>query len=101
MKKLISTMLVLSLILTLVPVTAKAENPFVQTDYTADPAPMVYNDVLYVYSSHDEDEIIDNFYTMFNWKCFSTTDMVNWTHHGTIANNKTFRSEERRVGKEC
>ena len=34
--------------------------------YTADPAPMVYGDTLYLYTTHDEDQIINNFYTMKN-----------------------------------
>ena len=59
-------------------------NPICRSIYTADPAPMVYGDTLYLYTTHDEDELINNFYTMFDWKCFSTKDMVNWTDHGTI-----------------
>ena len=59
-------------------------NPIVQDKYTADPAPMVVGDTLYVYTSHDEDELIDGFYTMFEWCCYSTTDMVNWTDHGVV-----------------
>ena len=35
--------------------------------YTADPAPMVYDDTLYLYTTHDEDQIVNNFYTMKNW----------------------------------
>lgn len=31
-----------------------AQNPIVQTKYTTDPAPMVHNDTLYVYTGHDE-----------------------------------------------
>lgn len=61
-----------------------ADNPIVQTNYTADPAPMVYNDTCYVYTSHDEDKIVNNFFTMNDWKCYSSKDMVNWTDHGTI-----------------
>ena len=34
--------------------TAHAQNPIVQTCYTSDPAPMVHNDRLYVYTGHDE-----------------------------------------------
>ena len=52
--------------------------------YTADPAPMVYGDTLYLYTTHDEDQIINNFYTMKNWYVFSTKDMVNWEKHGQI-----------------
>jgi len=52
--------------------------------YTADPAPMVYGDTLYLYTTHDENNLKDNFYTMLDWYVFSTKDMVNWTNHGKI-----------------
>ena len=35
---------------------ADAQNPFVQTWFTSDPAPMVSGDRIYVYTGHDEDE---------------------------------------------
>ncbi|MDI6402911.1 hypothetical protein QLX67_12965, partial [Balneolaceae bacterium ANBcel3] len=57
-----------------------AQNPIVQTMYTADPAPIVYNDTLFVYTTHDEHTTSD-FFTMYDWQLFSTTDMVNWTAH--------------------
>lgn len=60
-----------------------ADNPVVQTNYTADPAPMVYKDTCYLYTSHDEDTIVNNFFTMNDWRCYSSTDMVNWTDHGS------------------
>ena len=60
------------------------ENPIITNIYTADPAPMVYKDRLYLYTTHDEDELVNDFYTMNDWRCFSTTDMVNWTDHGVI-----------------
>ena len=59
-------------------------NPIIKNIYTADPAPMVYGDTLYLYVTHDEDELINDFYTMFDWRCYSTKDMVNWTDHGKI-----------------
>lgn len=62
----------------------KSKNPIITSRYTADPAPMVYGDTLYLYTTHDEDELINDFYTMFNWHCFSTKDMVNWTDHGEV-----------------
>lgn len=71
-------------------VTVFADNPIVQTWYTADPAPMVYKDTLFLYTSHDEDVTVNNFYSMNDWKLFSTVDMVNWTDHGTPAGGKTF-----------
>jgi hypothetical protein len=67
-----------------------ADNPFVQTNYTADPAPMVYDGRLYVYTSHDEDVTLNNFFTMNDWRLYSTTDVVNWTDHGSPLSYKTF-----------
>ena len=29
-----------------------AQNPIIQTKYTADPAPMVYNDTVFLYTTH-------------------------------------------------
>jgi len=66
----------------------KAQNPIIQTMYTADPAPMVYNDKLYLYTSHDEDN--STWFVMNHWKLYTTTDMVNWTDHGIVAGYKTF-----------
>lgn len=59
-----------------------ADNPIVQTIYTADPAPMVYNDTLYLYTGHDEPG--STYFTMFDYRLYSTTDMVNWTDHGAV-----------------
>ena len=36
-------------------VSAAAQNPFVQTWCTSDPAPMVHDGTMYVYTGHDED----------------------------------------------
>ncbi|WP_437289115.1 glycoside hydrolase family 43 protein [Sorangium sp. So ce406] len=74
-----------------IPSPARADNPIVQTFYTADPAPMVHEGVLYLYTSHDEDVSVNNFYTMNDWRLYSTTDMVNWRDHGSVASYRTFR----------
>jgi arabinoxylan arabinofuranohydrolase len=75
-----------------------AQNPIVQTYFTADPAPMVYNDTVYVYTSHDEDSTVNNFFTMYDWRCYSSTDMVNWTDHGKVASLKDFKWLEKTNG---
>jgi hypothetical protein len=69
---------------------ALADNPIVQTNYTADPAPMLYEDRLYLYTSHDEDVTVNNFFTMNDWRLYSTVDMANWTDHGSPAGYKSF-----------
>lgn len=61
--------------------TSGAKNPIVQTCYTTDPAPMVHDGTLYVYTGHDEDGA--DFFWMQEWRVYSTTDMVNWTDHGS------------------
>ena len=58
-----------------------AQNPVVQTWYTSDPAPMVHDGTLYLYTGHDEDKA--DFFWMQEWRVYSTTDMVNWTDHGS------------------
>src|SRR5262245_29146361 len=70
--------------------TAFADNPIVQTSYTADPAPMLYDGRLYLYTSHDEDVTVNNFFTMNDWRLYSTVDMVNWTDHGSPAGYKNY-----------
>ncbi|MEV7965989.1 family 43 glycosylhydrolase [Sphaerisporangium sp. NPDC088356] len=73
---------------TLIPGTARADNPIVQTIYTADPAPLVYNGRVYLYTGHDEDG--STYFTMKDWRVWSTTDMVNWTDHGSPLSVATF-----------
>lgn len=69
---------------------ARADNPIVQHMYTADPAPMVHGDTVYLCTSHDEDVTVDNFFTMNDWRVFSSKDMVNWTDHGSPLSYRTF-----------
>jgi len=63
-----------------------AQNPIIQTKFTADPAPMVYNDTVFLYTGHDEDDATG--FKMLNWMLYTSTDMVNWTEHGIIAGVK-------------
>lgn len=71
-----------------------ADNPVIQTRYTADPAPMVSTDgeTLYLFTSHDEPEGGENgaMYVMNDWNLYSTQDMVNWTDLGVPASYNVF-----------
>ncbi|WP_343450463.1 family 43 glycosylhydrolase [Micromonospora oryzae] len=79
----------LFLIATLLPGSpAHADNPIVQTIYTADPAPLVHNGRVYLYTGHDEDG--STYFTMKDWRVFSSADMVNWTDHGSPMSLATF-----------
>ena len=62
-------------------VAVLADNPIVQTIYTTDPAPLVYNGRVYVYTGHDEDGATN--FVMKDWHVYSSTDMANWQDHGS------------------
>ena len=70
-------------------ISVKGQNLIIQTKFTADPAPMVFNDTVFLYTSHDEDDAIG--FKMQNWLLYTSTDMVNWTDHGVIASLKDFK----------
>lgn len=88
MKKIIVMMALLAMLFSLaLPICA--DNPIIQTHFTADPAPLVYDGTLYVYVGED-DYGEDGNYNMPHWRCYSTTDMVNWTDHGEILRSDDF-----------
>lgn len=77
-----------------------AQNPIVQTCYTTDPAPMVHDGTLYVYIGHDEDRA--DFFWMQEWRVYSTTDMVNWTDHGSPLAIESFEwADDRAWAAQC
>ena len=63
--------------------------PIIQTKYTADPAPYVFNDTIYLYTTHDEDN--SEGFNMQDWLLYTSTDMVNWQDHGSVASLKDFK----------
>lgn len=62
--------------------------PIISTKYTADPAPLVYNDTVFLYTSHDENDAMG--FKMLDWLLYYSTDMVNWTEYGAVASLKDF-----------
>ena len=72
-----------------VPAVTHAENPIVQTSFTPDPAPVVFDDELWVFTGCDR-EGNNDFYYMTGWQAFSTKDMKNWTDHGRILEDTSF-----------
>ncbi len=71
-------------------VLGMAQNPCIHHLYTADPAPVVHegSDSLYVYCDIDEG---GSFFTMNEWRVYSTVDMVNWTDHGSALPLSSFK----------
>lgn len=77
-----------------------AQNPFVQTWCTSDPAPMVHNGRMYVYTGHDEDNA--DFFWMQEWRVYSTDDMVNWVDHGSPLALESFSwADDRAWASQC
>ena len=77
-----------------------AENPIVQTHFGPDPAPMVYNGTLYAYVGDDIPGY--DFYYMTKWHVLSTTDMVNWTDHGSPISLESFKwARDRAWAAQC
>ena len=77
-----------------------AQNPVVQTCYTTDPAPMVHDGTLYLYTGRDEEKA--DFFWMQEWRLYSTTDMVNWTDHGSPLAIESFEwGDDRAWAAQC
>ena len=88
--------LIVALFIATVSTTTQAQDPVIQTKFTADPAPMVYKDTVYLYAGHDEDSASG--FLMKDWLLYTSTDMVNWTDHGPVADLSCFKWAE--AGKE-
>ena len=55
-------------------------NPVVTHKYTCDPAPLVYNDTLFIFTGEDA-KGGQTGYNIKNWCCFATTDMKNFIEY--------------------
>ncbi len=78
--------------------SAMAQDPIIQTKFTADPAPLVYNDTCYLYTTHDEDYARGYNFEMQDWLLYTSTDMVNWKEYGAVASLQDFKWRSRDVG---
>jgi beta-xylosidase len=68
----------------------RAQNPIIRDVFTADPAPLVYRDTLFLYTGHDTASVSETNYKMPDWRVYSTTDMKHWKDYGTRLSVKTF-----------
>lgn len=65
-------------------------NPIITSHFTADPAALVHNERVYLYTGHDVAPDNDSSYRMHDWLCFSSTNMVDWEEHGSPLSVKDF-----------
>lgn len=72
-------------------------NPLVRDKFTADPAPLVSRDRLYLYVGHDEyypgqdSASGGKEFNITEWLCYSTADMKVWTDHGAVLSPADFK----------
>lgn len=65
-------------------------NPIIRDKFTADPAPLVVGDTLYLYVGHDQARG-DEMFNMREWLVYSTKDMQHWTAHDPIMRVADFK----------
>ena len=66
-----------------------APNPIIREVFTADPAPMVYKDKVYLYVGQDDGD--GKWYNMPRWRVYSSSDMVNWKDEGSPLKPSDFK----------
>lgn len=66
-----------------------ADYPIVSNRYLADPSCLVTADRVYIYCSNDDESPVEGSYNIPNVICVSSSDMKNWTDHGSV-----FRAED-------
>ncbi len=69
---------------------AGATNPLFTDRHTADPAPLVVGDTLYLYVGHDMARG-EEMFNIVEWRVYSTTDIARWTDHGPIMKPTDFK----------
>lgn len=68
---------------------SRADYPIVSNRYLADPSSLVTQDRVYIYCSNDDESPVEGSYNIPNVICVSSSDMKNWTDHGSV-----FRAED-------
>lgn len=90
MKKVVSKIMLSTLLMSTFSSAAYADNPVIKDQFTGDPAALVHGDKVYLYAGHDEASESGNFYFMPEWLIYSSTDMVNWKKEGSLSVKDTF-----------
>ncbi|HWQ92877.1 MAG TPA: glycoside hydrolase family 43 protein [Clostridia bacterium] len=63
---------------------AMADYPIASHRYLADPTSLVTKDRVYIYCSNDDESPVEGSYNIPNVVCVSSSDMKNWTDHGSV-----------------
>ncbi|MCR4570317.1 MAG: family 43 glycosylhydrolase [Bacteroidales bacterium] len=71
--------------------TLFAQNPIIKGQYTADPTARVFGDKVWLFCSHDIISPVEperRWFCMEDYHTFSSEDLVHWTDHGVILDQK-------------
>lgn len=88
-RKLLLTGIALSAVAITLSAREQLNMPIIQTKFTADPAPYVHGDTIYLYTTHDEDD--SQGFHLKDWLLYTSTDMVNWQDRGPVASLSDFK----------
>lgn len=72
------------------PFTPTIENPIITERFSSDPAALVHDGRVWLYTGHDEAGPDGDFFVMNDWQLYSSDDMVEWTHHGSPISVEAF-----------
>ena len=71
---------------------ARAQNPIIRDQFTADPTAKVFNGKVYLFPSHDipapDDYARKDWFCMADYHVFSSENLTDWTDHGIIIDQK-------------
>lgn len=65
-------------------------NPIIRERFSSDPAALVHDGQVWLYTGHDEAPIWGQGFEMWEWHLYSSDDMVHWEHHGAPVSVETF-----------
>lgn len=78
------------------------DNPIIKSDskdptspngpliYTADPAVLVHNGTVYLYTTHDEQTAQGKDYRMYDYRLWTSTDLIKWQNQGAVFRSTDF-----------
>ena len=69
------------------PDPTRQPGPFI---YTADPAVLVQDGTVYLYSTHDEQTADGKDYRMYDYRLWTSQDLVHWQNHGAVMRYSNF-----------
>ena len=72
-------------------VTAAAQNPIIRDQFTADPTARVFNNKVYLFTSHDifpPEGQRQDWFCMADYHVFSSENLTDWTDHGVIVSQE-------------